>query len=131
MSDDLGTALVVILGVIAVAGVLLAGGAWYLLRRYRLPLHAVATTIASLLYVISPVDAVPEVPLGPVGLVDDLTVIIAAALYLRRLVGARSTAAGSTAAGSARKASGGHPGRTPTSTPTPIPTQDQIRERRT
>ncbi|OAA25348.1 Protein of unknown function (DUF1232) [Frankia sp. EI5c] len=89
MSDDLGTALVVILGVLAVVGVVLVIGTVYLLRRYRLPLHGMAAAIASLLYVVSPVDAVPEVPLGPVGLVDDLAVILGAVLYLRRLVEAR------------------------------------------
>ncbi|CAI7976910.1 DUF1232 domain-containing protein [Frankia sp. Hr75.2] len=89
MSDGVGTGLVVVLGVIAAVGLVLVAGTFYLLRRYRLPLHGVAATIASLLYVISPVDAVPEIPLGPVGLVDDLAVILGALFYVRKLVDAR------------------------------------------
>ncbi|MCK9904261.1 MULTISPECIES: YkvA family protein [Parafrankia] len=89
MSDDLGTTLVVILGVIAVVGVVLVVGTVYLLRRYRMPIQGVAAAITSLVYVVSPVDAVPEFPLGPVGLVDDVAVILGALFYLRRLVDSR------------------------------------------
>ncbi|WP_018502601.1 YkvA family protein [Parafrankia discariae] len=91
MSDSVGTGLIVVLGVIAAVGLVLVVGVFYLLRRYRVPIHGVAATIASLLYVISPVDAVPEIPLGPVGLVDDAAVILGALFYVRRLVEARRT----------------------------------------
>ena len=89
MDDSLGTALLVVLAVFALVAVALAVTAFWLLRRYRAPLHAVAATAAAVLYVLSPADAVPEVLLGPVGLTDDLAVIIGALLYFRRLARAR------------------------------------------
>ena len=47
-------------------------------------LKRMATVVATLAYVISPVDAVPDPILG-FGQMDDLSVVIAAAWYLWRL----------------------------------------------
>lgn len=89
MSDSVGTGLLVVLSVIALIGVVLIAAAAYLIAKYRLPLRGIVATLASLAYVLSPVDAVPEFPLGPIGLVDDLAVIVGALLYIYRLLDSR------------------------------------------
>jgi hypothetical protein len=89
MGDGVGTGLLVALGVLVAVGLVLTVAALVVIRRYELPLRGIAATLASLVYVLSPVDAVPEIPLGPIGLVDDLMVIIAAVAYVRSLVNAR------------------------------------------
>lgn len=52
-----------------------------LLRDPRVPILSKAIAVAGIGYVLSPVDAMPALLLGPVGLVDDL-VIVAAALSM-------------------------------------------------
>ncbi|WP_044887576.1 MULTISPECIES: YkvA family protein [Frankia] len=89
MGDSFGTALLVVLGALVALGLALAVAALVVIRRYDLPLRGTVATLASLAYVVSPVDAVPEIPLGPIGLVDDLMVIIAAVVYVRGLIAAR------------------------------------------
>ncbi|WP_462188494.1 MULTISPECIES: YkvA family protein [unclassified Frankia] len=89
MSDNVGTGLLIALGVLVVIILALAVAALVVVRKYRLPLRGLVATLAGLAYVISPVDAVPEIPLGPIGLIDDITVIIAAVVYLRGLIAAR------------------------------------------
>ncbi|SNQ51317.1 conserved hypothetical protein [Frankia canadensis] len=86
---DVGTGLLIGLGVVVAVGVVLAGVAFVVFRRHEVPLRGAAAAIGSILYLLSPVDAVPEVPLGPIGLVDDLMVLFAAAAYVRRLIQAR------------------------------------------
>jgi uncharacterized membrane protein YkvA (DUF1232 family) len=49
-----------------------------LARDERVPLAAKALAIVGIGYVLSPIDLVPEVIFGPVGLVDDLVVVAAA-----------------------------------------------------
>jgi len=49
-----------------------------LLRDRRVPLVSKAVAVAGLAYVISPLDPVPALFFGPVGLVDDLFVVAAA-----------------------------------------------------
>ena len=44
---------------------------------------------AAALYLISPIDLVPEAILGPLGLVDDAGVVAAVALFVYKLVKAR------------------------------------------
>ncbi len=48
-----------------------------LLRDDRVPLGAKAIALAGFGYVLSPIDVLPEVLLGPFGLVDDLLVVAA------------------------------------------------------
>ncbi len=49
-----------------------------LLREPRVPIFSKAVAVAGLAYVVSPVDAVPALFFGPIGLVDDLVVVAAA-----------------------------------------------------
>ncbi len=51
----------------------------------------VAAMVASFAYLISPVDAVPEAALGPLGMVDDAGVITIVAFYVFHLIKARRT----------------------------------------
>jgi uncharacterized membrane protein YkvA (DUF1232 family) len=49
-----------------------------LLRDDRVPLSGKAVALMGVGYVLSPIDLLPEVLLGPIGLVDDLLVVAAA-----------------------------------------------------
>ncbi|CAO5237877.1 YkvA family protein [Frankia sp. AgKG'84/4] len=86
---DVGITLLVAFGVLVAVGLALAVTALVVIKRYDLPVRGIAATLGSLAYVLSPVDAIPEVPLGPIGLIDDLMVVIAAVAYVRGLVNAR------------------------------------------
>lgn len=94
MMGDFGTGLLIAFGVLVAVGLVLAVVAFVVIRRYELPVRGVAATLGSLVYLLSPVDAVPEIPLGPIGLIDDLVVVISAVMYVRGLVNARTTAPG-------------------------------------
>src|SRR5690349_4027003 len=85
MPDWLRT-IVVILGVLAVVVTLVVG---YLMWRYRVPPRGVFAMGAAAVYLISPIDLVPEAILGPLGLVDDAGVLAAAALFVYKLVKVR------------------------------------------
>ncbi|MCK9894119.1 DUF1232 domain-containing protein [Frankia sp. AgB32] len=117
---DVGTTLLVAFGVLAAVGLALTVVALVVIRRYELPLRGIAATLGSLVYVLSPVDAVPEVPLGPIGLIDDLMVVIAAVAYVRGLVNARREL---TPAGPARSSGGRFPtgGGVPRQSPPRLP----------
>jgi uncharacterized membrane protein YkvA (DUF1232 family) len=86
MSDGLLTAAVVLLAVVAV--VLLVGTAVvaYVYVKYRPGLAALGGMLGALAYTASPVDVLPELLLGPAGLLDDGGVLLAAALLVRRSV---------------------------------------------
>lgn len=49
-----------------------------LLREKRVPLGAKGLALLGLGYVLSPIDLVPELVFGPIGLIDDLLVVAAA-----------------------------------------------------
>jgi len=49
-----------------------------LLRDDRVPLSSKAVALLAMGYILSPIDLVPEILLGPIGLVDDLLVVTAA-----------------------------------------------------
>lgn len=86
------TALTIVLAFLAIVvliGVVLLAVAMYVIFRYRVPLRGIAAMAGALLYLVSPVDALPEVALGPLGLVDDLGVVGAAAMFVYRLIQAR------------------------------------------
>ncbi|WP_261565970.1 YkvA family protein [Frankia gtarii] len=108
MGDSFGTTLLVVLGVLVALGLALAVAALVVIRRYDLPLRGTVATLASLAYVVSPVDAIPEIPFGPIGLIDDAMVIIGAVLYVRGLIAARRDP---------DPAGLGHPGRAPRDLP--------------
>ena len=75
-----------IVGVVAVLVTLVVG---YLMWRYRIPPRGLFAMGAAALYLISPIDLVPEAILGPLGLVDDAGVVAAVVLFVYKLVKAR------------------------------------------
>jgi uncharacterized membrane protein YkvA (DUF1232 family) len=85
MPDWLRT-VVWIVGVLALLVTLVVG---YLMWRYRIPPRGLVAMGASALYLISPIDLVPEAILGPLGLVDDAGVVAAVVLFVYKLVKVR------------------------------------------
>ena len=82
MSDPL-TLVLVLLGVLALLGVAVIG---FVMWRYRVPPRGLIAMIGSLIYLASPVDVLPEVMLGPLGLLDDAGAVTAAAVFVYKLV---------------------------------------------
>lgn len=85
MPDWLRTTLLIV-GVLALIAVLAIG---YVMRRYRLPPRGLIAMGAAAVYLISPIDVVPEMIFGPIGLVDDAGVTAAVVLFVYKLVKAR------------------------------------------
>jgi uncharacterized membrane protein YkvA (DUF1232 family) len=75
-----------IVGVLALLVTLVVG---YLMWRYRIPPRGLVAMGAAALYLISPIDLLPEAILGPLGLVDDAGVVAAVVLFVYKLVKAR------------------------------------------
>lgn len=82
MSDPL-TLVLVLLGVGGLLGVAVIG---FVMWRYRIPPRGLIAMIGSLVYLASPVDVLPEVMLGPLGLLDDAGAVTAAAIFVYKLV---------------------------------------------
>lgn len=82
MSDPV-TLVLVLLGVGALLGVAVIG---FVMWRYRIPPRGLIAMIGSLVYLASPVDVLPEVMLGPLGLLDDAGAVTAAAIFVYKLV---------------------------------------------
>ena len=82
MSDPLTLALM-LLGVLALLGVAAIG---FVMWRYRIPPRGLIAMIGALVYLASPVDVLPEVMLGPFGLLDDAGAVTAAAVFVYKLV---------------------------------------------
>lgn len=82
LSDPL-TLVLVLLGVLALLGVGVIG---FVMWRYRIPPRGLVAMIASLVYLASPIDVLPEALLGPLGLLDDAGAITAAAVFVYKLV---------------------------------------------
>src|SRR4051794_2479175 len=91
MPDWLRTTLLIV-GVLALLAVLVIG---YVMWRYRLPPRGLIAMGAAAIYLISPIDLVPEAILGPLGLVDDAGVVAAVVLFVYKLVKARQILADS------------------------------------
>ena len=70
-------------------GMLLTLVLGYLMWRYRIPPRGLFAMGAAAVYLIFPIDLVPEAILGPLGLVDDAGVLAAVALFVYKLVKAR------------------------------------------
>jgi uncharacterized membrane protein YkvA (DUF1232 family) len=85
MPDWLRT-IVWIVGVLALLLTLVVG---YLMWRYRIPPRGLVAMGAAALYLIFPIDLVPEAILGPLGLVDDAGVVAAVVLFIYKLVKVR------------------------------------------
>src|SRR4029450_10868176 len=66
--SDLLTLVVMLLGVLALLGVAVIG---FVMWRYRVPPRGLIAMIGALVYVASPVDVLPQVMLGPCGLLGD------------------------------------------------------------
>ena len=82
MPDWLRTAMWIV-GVLALLLTVLVG---YLMWRYRIPPRGLFAMGAAALYLISPIDLVPEAIFGPLGLIDDAGVLAATALFIYKLV---------------------------------------------
>jgi uncharacterized membrane protein YkvA (DUF1232 family) len=92
LMGDNDTALIIVVGFLALIlliGVVLLSASLFVIYRYRVPLRGIAAMAGALVYLISPVDVVPEVPLGPIGLIDDMGVLGAVAMFVFRLIQAR------------------------------------------
>jgi uncharacterized membrane protein YkvA (DUF1232 family) len=81
--SDLLTLVLTLLGVLALLGVAVIG---FVMWRYRIPPRGLIAMIGALVYLASPVDVLPEVMLGPLGLLDDVGAVTAAAVFLYKLV---------------------------------------------
>jgi len=74
------------IGVLVVLGLAVVG---FLMWRFKIPPRGLAAMLGALFYLALPVDVVPEVLLGPVGLVDDTGVLAVVAVWVYKLVKAR------------------------------------------
>ena len=81
--SDLLSLVLVLLGVLALLGVAVVG---FVMWRYRIPPRGLIAMIGALVYLASPVDVLPELMLGPFGLLDDAGVTTAAAVFVYKLV---------------------------------------------
>ena len=84
--SDLVTVVLVVLGVLFLVGVAVIV---FVMWRYRVPPRGVVAMVGALVYLASPVDVLPEVVLGPLGLVDDAGVVTAVGIWVYKLVQAR------------------------------------------
>ena len=81
--SDLLTLVLVLLGVFTLLGL---GAIGFVMWRYRIPPRGLVAMIGALVYLASPVDVLPEVLLGPIGLLDDAGAVTAAAVFVYKLV---------------------------------------------
>jgi uncharacterized membrane protein YkvA (DUF1232 family) len=81
--SDLLTLVLMLLGVLALLGVAVIG---FVMWRYRIPPRGLIAMIGALVYLASPVDVLPEVMLGPLGILDDAGAVTAAAVFVYKLV---------------------------------------------
>src|SRR5688572_14145084 len=101
---DGDTAMAIVLGFIALILLIflvLLAISIFVIYRYRVPLRGIAAMAGALVYLVSPVDALPEVALGPFGLVDDVGVVGAVGIFIYRLIQSRRAMGGTTAPGPA------------------------------
>ncbi|RYV49431.1 YkvA family protein [Pengzhenrongella frigida] len=82
-TSDLVTVVLVLLGVLSLFGIAVVG---FVMWRYRVPPRGLIAMIGALVYLASPVDVLPEVMLGPIGLFDDAGVATAVAVFVYKLV---------------------------------------------
>ena len=82
-SSDLLTLVLVVLGILVLLGLATIG---FVMWRYRIPPRGLIAMIGGLVYLASPVDVLPEVMLGPLGLVDDAGVVTAVAVFVYKVM---------------------------------------------
>ena len=85
--SDLFTVVLVVLGVGFLLGLAVIG---FVMWRYRIPPRGLVAMVAALVYLVSPGDVLPEVVLGPLGLLDDAGVVTAVTIWVYKLVQARN-----------------------------------------
>jgi uncharacterized membrane protein YkvA (DUF1232 family) len=81
-ASELLTLLLVLLGVLVLVGAAVIG---FVMYRYRIPPRGLVAMIGALVYMASPVDVLPEVMLGPLGMLDDAGALTAAAIFVYKL----------------------------------------------
>jgi uncharacterized membrane protein YkvA (DUF1232 family) len=81
--SDLLTVVLVLIGVLTLLGVAAIG---FVMWRYRIPPRGLIAMAGALVYLASPIDVLPEVLLGPIGLLDDAGAATAAAVFVYKLV---------------------------------------------
>lgn len=81
--SDLLTLVLMLLGIFSLLGVAVIG---FVMWRYRIPPRGLVAMFGALVYLASPVDVLPEVLLGPIGLLDDAGAVTAAAVFVYKLV---------------------------------------------
>ena len=81
--SELLTLVLTLLGVLALLVVAVIGFAMW---RYRIPPSGLIAMICALVYLVSPIDVLPEAMLGPFGLLDDAGAVTAAAVFVYKLV---------------------------------------------
>jgi uncharacterized membrane protein YkvA (DUF1232 family) len=81
--SNLLTVVLVLLGVFTLLGL---GAIGFVMWRYRIPPRGLVAMVGALVYLASPVDVLPEVLLGPIGLLDDAGAVTAAAVFVYKLV---------------------------------------------
>ena len=84
--SDLVTIVLVVVGVFFLVGVAVVV---FVMWRYRVPPKGLAAMVGALVYLASPVDVLPEIVLGPLGLVDDAGVVAVVGIWVYKLVQAR------------------------------------------
>lgn len=82
-ASDLLTVVLVLLGVLTLAGVAVTV---FVMRRYQIPPRGLVAMLGALVYLASPIDVLPEVILGPIGLLDDAGAATAAAVFVYKIV---------------------------------------------
>jgi uncharacterized membrane protein YkvA (DUF1232 family) len=90
------SALTIVLGFIALLmliGIVLLVVVLFVIFRYRVPLRGIVAMFGALVYLVSPVDVLPEAVLGPFGLIDDAGVVGAAGIFVYRIIQARRSVA--------------------------------------
>ena len=83
---DVVRAVLVAVGVALLIGLGLVA---FLMWRYRIPPRGLVAMLGALFYLALPVDVVPELLLGPLGLVDDAGVVTFTAVWVYKLIKAR------------------------------------------
>jgi hypothetical protein len=63
----------------------------FVMWRYRIPPRGLVAMIGALVYLASPIDVLPEVILGPIGLLDDAGGVTAGGLRLQARDGQEAT----------------------------------------
>ena len=85
--SELLTQVMILLGVLALVGLAVIA---LVMWRYHLPPRGLIAMIGALVYLVSPLDVLPEALLGPVGLLDDAgaatAVVVVMALATRQFV---------------------------------------------